>query len=344
MEKLIFLILVLIGITGVLNGFFLFFYLLIVYSKKNPAEKYLAFLVLFLTIRMAKSIIASLTPVNFIIIHIGLAAFISIGPMLLLYIRKSINPQLTISVIDVLHFVPAVLVMSCIFLPYPQSDPVWNTRYDLIMLHILTYLVLTISYFLRKEDSKILPYKKEWYIFLIGAIALIWLSYGITWWIGILPYLSGTFLFCLFVYMILFLWLRKKRINDSFERYKNSILSKADSIALFQKLIVVMEKSKPFLDNKISLSKLASLLDTKSHFLSQVINENQNKSFFDFINSYRIDEIKERLVSSKYSNLTIAAIAYDCGFNSISSFNSAFRKIVKQSPSEFREKILQKKQ
>lgn len=339
MEKLIFLVMVLVGITGIINGFFLFFYLFFVYSKKNRADKFLAFLVLFLTIRMAKSIISSIIPVNFIIIHIGLAAFASIGPMLLFYIRKSINPKLSFSLVEFFHLVPALLVLLCVLLPYPQDDPIWNLRYNLIMLQILVYLLLAGSYFINKRNHYIaLPYKKSWYLFITGSVSLIWLSYGITWWIGILPYLSGTFLFCLFVYMLLYLWLNKKQINESFERYKNSVLSKTDSEILFLKLKAVMKSSKPFLDNEITLPKLASKLETKPHLLSQVINENFNTNFFDFMNSYRIDEIKERLVSSKFSNHTIAAIAYDCGFNSISSFNSAFKKKEKLSPSKYREK------
>jgi AraC-like DNA-binding protein len=207
------------------------------------------------------------------------------------------------------------------------------------MLQILGYLIITAHYFIRKRDhSLIMPYKTGWYRFIIGSVALIWLSYGITWWTGVLPYLSGTFLFCLFIYILIYLWLNKKQINESFEKYKNSILTKSDSIALFQKLTVLMKSSKPFLNNEISISKLASLLDTRPHLLSQVINENFNTNYFEFINSCRIDEVKQRLISAEFANLTIAAIAYDCGFNSISSFNSAFRKKEKISPREFREK------
>lgn len=333
------LVLIIIGITGVLNGFFLFFYLYFGYSKKNPANKYLAFLVLFLTVRMAKSILTSIVPVHFIVIHIGLAAFVCVGPELLFYIRKSVNPKLMFSGIEYLHYIPGLLVLCCVFLPYPPNDPKWDIRYNLIMFQILGYLIYTAWYFHRKgEHSLIMPYKTGWYRFIIGSVALIWLSYGITWWIGILPYLSGTFLFGLFIYILIYLWLNKKQINESFERYKNSILSKTDSLALYQKLTVVMKSSKPFLNNEISLSKLASQLETKPHLLSQVINENFNTNFFDFINSCRIEEVKERLTSPEFAKLTIAAIAYDCGFNSISSFNSAFKKKEKINPREYRDK------
>ncbi len=182
------------------------------------------------------------------------------------------------------------------FLPYSQDDPIWNLRYNLIMFHILVYIALTSLYFYRKKDNHTsLPYKKSWYIFLICSVSLIWLSYGITWWIGILPYLSATFLFCIFIYMILYLSLKRKQLNESFEKYRKSLLSREDSLALSRKIAALMETSKPFLENEITLSKLACQVDTKPHLLSQAINENFSMNFFDFINSYRIEEIKERL-------------------------------------------------
>jgi hypothetical protein len=64
---------------------------------------------------MAKSIISSIMPVSFIIIHIGLASFVSIGPMLFLYIRKSLDPRMKVSGIESLHFIPAFLVMLFAF-------------------------------------------------------------------------------------------------------------------------------------------------------------------------------------------------------------------------------------
>jgi AraC-like DNA-binding protein len=334
------------GLIGVLNGFFLSFYLLFFQSKKSRADKYLALLILSLCIRMGKSILFQIAPINFFIINIGLAAFTCVGPFLLFYQKISFSPNFKLRRIDILHFIPAFIILICTFTPFPEEHPVWNVRYDLIMIQILVYIALSFKFYknniLASEDfSRI----RNWYLFLNIAVSLIWTAYGITWWLGILPYLSGTFLFCFVMYIMLFIWLNKEKIGlpEKTEKYKNSIISKEESALYLEKLIKLMKDRKPYLDNDITLAKLAAMQEIPAHILSQVINENLNLNFFEFINSYRIEEVKSRLASPEMSNFTIASIAYDCGFNSISTFNTAFKKSQNQSPSKYRSKYFPSK-
>ncbi len=69
--------------------------------------------------------------------------------------------------------------------------------------------------------------------------------------------------------------------------------------------------------------------------LSQVINEQLGMTFFDYVNSYRVEEVKARLSSPDVKNFTLLGIAYDSGFNSKSSFNSIFKKFTGLTPSQF---------
>jgi AraC-like DNA-binding protein len=69
------------------------------------------------------------------------------------------------------------------------------------------------------------------------------------------------------------------------------------------------------------------------------INSCSGYNFKEYINKYRILHAKEMLSDPKFSALSIAAIAYDCGFNSLSSFNSAFKKITGKTPSSFKKSI-----
>jgi len=73
--------------------------------------------------------------------------------------------------------------------------------------------------------------------------------------------------------------------------------------------------------------------------LSQVINENIGKSFFDFVNEYRVRETKKALADSRSEQFSILGIAMDAGFNSKSAFYTAFKKYTGMTPSQFKEQI-----
>ena len=97
----------------------------------------------------------------------------------------------------------------------------------------------------------------------------------------------------------------------------------------------VMKTHKPFLNPNLALNDLATLVKTPSHTLSRVIREGYDKNFFDFINTYRIEEFKENINNPKYHNYTLLGIAFEVGFNSKTAFNRSFKKITGQTPSEY---------
>ncbi len=105
---------------------------------------------------------------------------------------------------------------------------------------------------------------------------------------------------------------------------------------LTQKLIVVMQTQKPFLDNDLNLLKLAGMLDITIHLLSYVINEGFQENFAQFVNRYRVEEAKKLLENTNLLHLTMLGIAFEAGFNSKTAFNTTFKKITGLSPSEYR--------
>jgi AraC-like DNA-binding protein len=119
------------------------------------------------------------------------------------------------------------------------------------------------------------------------------------------------------------------------QRYSKSGLKEERAVELQQLLVKLMEEEKLFLNENISLPLLAEMLKIHPNYLSQVINERFQKNFYDFINSYRIEEFKRLIASGKSKNKTIFALALDCGFNSKASFNNSFKKITGITPSEF---------
>ena len=120
------------------------------------------------------------------------------------------------------------------------------------------------------------------------------------------------------------------------QKYVNTRLSPAESERIKNQLLVLVEKEKPFLDPLLSIESLADQLRVQRHHLSQVLNERLNKNFFDFVNYYRIETAKDHLLDITKNHFTIAAIAYDSGFNSVSSFNIVFKKHTSLTPSQFK--------
>lgn len=126
----------------------------------------------------------------------------------------------------------------------------------------------------------------------------------------------------------------EKEVTET-DRYKNSGLKKEAAERHLRELLEYMEAEKPYLNGKLSLKEVAQHLDISVNHLSQVINEQLRKSFFDFINTYRVEEVKRLLNESKHEQLTLLAVAYDSGFNSKSSFNGIFKKVTGITPSQY---------
>ena len=118
------------------------------------------------------------------------------------------------------------------------------------------------------------------------------------------------------------------------ERYKNTLLQPQEQSDLLLKLDTFMRDKKPFLNADFSLPDLAQSLGTTVHVLSQAINAGLGKSFFEMTASYRVEEAKILLLRQR--NIKVEEIAEQVGYNSKSSFNTAFKKITGVTPSEFR--------
>jgi len=108
-----------------------------------------------------------------------------------------------------------------------------------------------------------------------------------------------------------------------------------------RKLERLMIQKKCYLDPDFSMNQLSIESGLPIHHLSQVINEGIGTSFFDWISSYRVQEVQSKLVNPSFQHLSILGIAYDSGFKAKSSFNKAFKKISGTTPSNYRKKYSQ---
>jgi AraC-like DNA-binding protein len=128
--------------------------------------------------------------------------------------------------------------------------------------------------------------------------------------------------------------------DSSSGKYVKSGLKSEDAKNYIENLVKYMNDSGVWKDSELSIAKLASQTSISKHQLSEVLNEYLGKNFYVFVNEYRVEYAKQLLMKKEYSNWSIIAIAYECGFNSKTAFNIFFKKHTQQTPSEFRKLIV----
>ncbi|MBN8642270.1 MAG: AraC family transcriptional regulator [Flavobacteriales bacterium] len=155
------------------------------------------------------------------------------------------------------------------------------------------------------------------------------------------------------VFFITYNWLKQKEIypyNNDIKKEINKIIIETDTPESNKKKLIsderldeikidllnLMETKKPFLDCELNLVKLASELKLSSHLLSYSLNKGFNENFYQFVNRYRVEEAKKILIDSSKNNLNLVGIAFEVGFNSKTAFNTTFKKITNQTPSDYK--------
>jgi DNA-binding LacI/PurR family transcriptional regulator/AraC-like DNA-binding protein len=115
-------------------------------------------------------------------------------------------------------------------------------------------------------------------------------------------------------------------------------LSEVQTEQYFNRLIAYMEKEKPYINDELSLYDLARELNIPRSYLSYVINKYAQVNFYDFLHSYRVKQAKTILSDSRYDDMSILDVAFNCGFKAKSTFNKIFKKQTGMTPTDFRNK------
>jgi ligand-binding sensor domain-containing protein/AraC-like DNA-binding protein len=120
------------------------------------------------------------------------------------------------------------------------------------------------------------------------------------------------------------------------EKYQGSNLNPQFVASCVKKLKHLMEVETLYRDETLTLHSLSKELSIQYYQLSQILNETLKNNFSDYINSYRIEEAKEIMVSPEGKERKIQAIAYDVGFNTMTAFYKAFKKHTGLNPSQYK--------
>lgn len=226
-------------------------------------------------------------------------------------------------------FIPMVYIILCYLalIKYQKILPQYYSSLEKINLNWLKWIILSLIFLL---------------VFIFGIISLGPRSYQ-------LPFqdlfkIVGA-IQSIYVFIMVFFGLKQSIIIDQpiavpdydLEKSQEKTGTSDDRLQkMSEELLDYMKSEKPYLDEELSLSKLSSFLGVSSNQLSQMINQNLNTNFYKFVNSYRINEVKEKLKDSKYDHYSILGIAFESGFNSKSTFNKIFKEETGLTPSEYK--------
>ena len=119
-------------------------------------------------------------------------------------------------------------------------------------------------------------------------------------------------------------------------KYEKSGLMEEQARQYVNQLETFMALEKPYLDPDLTIQNISDRLDIPKHYLTQILNERLRKNFYTFVNEYRVEEVKQRILDPAMNHLTVLGIAYDAGFNSKSGFNTIFKRVSGMTPSQFR--------
>ncbi len=330
-----------IGSLGAAQSLYLAVYSLLD-RKRNFKNLLLGLFFFSITLRIVKSLFwvyLSTTPNWFL--NLGFVAHSAFGPLLLLYAYHFIHDKKW-SNLQLLNFLPSVLLL--VFMFRLNGENFWYLGgYSALLWHQMGYGVLSIALLGRTFlKPKAFPLKrKDWVwlaILVVGTMAF-QLSYFANYVLGLTPYLLGPIVYGVFIYFSSFFLIKNPQLLKRLygpKKYRNINLSKTELKTKTESILHVMATEKPYLDSDFSIKQLAEKTKCPVYVLSFVINTSFSKHFSDFINSYRIKEAKFKLLHPDYQYLKIASIAFECGFNSLSSFNIAFKKHTGVTPSEFK--------
>ncbi len=362
-------------IIGVAQGFFLATVLFFIKKGNIKANRFLAMFLLFFSLLTIGDILYEshllLTCPGFYLVFDPLLFILA--PLCFFYVKTLTNIRWKFKPRQLFHFAPAIL-LYLLFLPiyfsdspvkekivleaYSETDTKASDNIFLIIsaIQILIYLFFCLK--LQQENAKNTKnfYSNQktvdlsWLRTFLILIIILWIAFCFSIFVHIHELTDASnVLFTVTVYLTGYFGIKQPAIffyekipekngNNTSVKKKYASSSLSDELAneYAVNLVDLVKNEKIYLNSELKLIDLAERMNLPLHHLSQLINENLKKNFNDFINDFRVEEFKLRLIDDKYSNLKIFAIGMDCGFNSKAAMHSIFKERTGKSPSEYR--------
>ncbi|MEQ9405082.1 MAG: helix-turn-helix domain-containing protein [Cyclobacteriaceae bacterium] len=338
--------LIVISGLGVIHGLFLAIFLWTTNKGNALANRLLSLLLIVLSFRIGKSVFLEfLDNLDAKLIFIGLGTMMVVGPLFYLYANASADKSYSWTNKQLNHFIPSLLAILFGFW-INENDLETLPKFIFLVLfisyygHYLLYLIKTKKFITKKRKDGLSDGTFKLLKLLFYGLLIIWVAYVLNLFDELVPYVVGPVLYSIVAYVISFIVITKGYLlEDEREKYKTTRISQEQTELLFSKVNELIVDQKQFRDPELTLKSLSATLNVSTQVLSMVINQKSQKNFNAFVNQYRVEESIQLLNDTKYSNLSISAIAFEAGFNSISSFNSAFKKQTGKTPQAYRQQL-----
>lgn len=310
------------------------------------ANRLLSILLIVLSFRVGKSVFLEfLENLDAQFIFIGLGTMMIIGPTFYFFTQAIANKNFLWTNRRLLHYVPALLAIlfGCwIKNDYLETLPIFLFAFLFLSYysHYLIYLIMARVYVARRRKEGLNDSVYQLVTLIFYGLLIIWIAYFLNLIEDVVPYIIGPILYSLVAYTISYLIISKGYFKDlNQEKYKTTRISTDQTGHLFERVRDLVGTQEQFRNPEVSLKSLSASLKVSTQVLSMVINQKSDKNFNAFVNEYRIEAAKELLTDPDHQNYTISAIAFKVGFNSLSSFNSAFKKQTNQTPQAYRQSL-----
>lgn len=355
----------LILVLGIVQGVFLIFSVNRIEDRNREANKILSIFILLITISMIGRLIIEMNleiPIPNVLALPDAIIFL-FGPIIYLYLLKLyVGKKYPFNKYIRLFFPAILFLISEIPLLFGVDHPVrqfW-TSYTTSRFVLIEGSALVVNvYYLMKFRDLLSSYEDESdnyfsfpqyprYLRVISNIMMAtlffwgisyfsWITgyYNILSQIGyrtvwiILPFLIYTFGYYAINQPEIFKLTTKG--NDK----RREVISEEELLKWKKSLDDYIREEAPYLNAKLTLHELSENIGLKPYQISKLINTVYEKNFNDFINSYRIEEFKRRATKDELVNKTLLSIALESGFNSKTTFNTAFKKLTNQTPLQF---------
>ena len=302
-------------------------------AQGKPTQRWLALLVFMVSVRTGKSVAYFFWPaIPKLVLQVGLTACFLIGPCLFFLVRSSQSPHGRLGRVDHAHLATLLCAAGLVGMvwPYSAHPDLWKAWITPGINFLWPCYLLLTTALLARQHAKASPADP----LLLAAVAgtwVIWLAYFSS---GYTSYIVGALSFTFVLAASVLVWQRQRSGQAAIEPYQDRRIPQAEAGAQLQALAELMARERLHCDPGLTLPRLARRLALPPARLSQLLNDNNQTSFKQYLTQLRVEEAKGLLRQAPAQPLD--AVAEAAGFLSMSTFHSAFKKLEGVTPAVYR--------